>query len=118
LHRARSNLILAGIVLEGVDPADHCFDAQQAAEKSIKAVFVRRGIDYPYTHDIAKLLRLLEQAGVPIPKYLLAAVKLTRYATLDRYPGSGSRTTEHKRRQAVRIAEKVLRWAERKIAAR
>jgi len=48
-------------VLEGVNPADHCFDTQQAAEKSIKAVFVRRGIEYPYTHDIAKLLRLLDK---------------------------------------------------------
>jgi len=54
---------------------------------------------------------------VKIPKYLLAAIKLTRYATLDRYPGSGARTTEQKRRQAVRIAEKALRWAERHVAA-
>lgn len=61
MSRAKSNLILAAAVLEGVNPADHCFDTQQAAEKSIKAVFVRRGIEYPYTHDIAKLLRLLDK---------------------------------------------------------
>lgn len=33
-----------------------CYHAQQAAEKSIKAVMVRRQIEFPYTHDLKKLV--------------------------------------------------------------
>ncbi len=118
LYRARSNLIRAKVVLEGVDLADNCFDAQQAAEKSLKAVFIQGGIAFPFTHDIATLIRLLDRAGVSVPKYLRAADKLTQYATLGRYPESGLTTTERKRKHLVKLAEKVLRWAERKVAAK
>jgi HEPN domain-containing protein len=43
---------------------DLCFDAQQAAEKPIKALFVRRGEKFPYTHDLKDLLKILERNGV------------------------------------------------------
>lgn len=42
LRWAKSNLTLAGTALKDVDFADLCFDAQQAAEKAIKAVFIHR----------------------------------------------------------------------------
>jgi hypothetical protein len=35
---------------------DLCFDAQQAAEKAIKAVFIRRGERFPFVHDLDDLL--------------------------------------------------------------
>ncbi len=43
ISRAKSNLALARTVNPDVDLEDLCFDAQQAAEKSVKAVFIRRG---------------------------------------------------------------------------
>ena len=43
LRRARSNLVHAQAVEDEVDLAELCFDAQQAAEKAIKAVFIHRG---------------------------------------------------------------------------
>ena len=43
LNRARSNLLRAREVVQGVYLEDLCFDAQQAAEKAIKAVFVIHG---------------------------------------------------------------------------
>ncbi len=49
LNRARSNFIRAGQALEGVYLEDLCFDAQQSVEKAIKAVFIKHGIDFPYT---------------------------------------------------------------------
>jgi HEPN domain-containing protein len=53
LKRAKGNLALA----KQPKPKeafwdDLCFDAQQAAEKSIKAVLVHREIDFPKTHNI------------------------------------------------------------------
>jgi HEPN domain-containing protein len=38
INRARSNLVRAQTTLPGVYLEDLCFDAQQAAEKAIKAV--------------------------------------------------------------------------------
>ena len=37
---------------------DLCFEAQQAAEKAIKAVLVFKGIKLRFVHDIAELLTL------------------------------------------------------------
>ena len=53
LNRARSNLALAETCAAGVYLEDLCFEAQQAAEKAIKSVMVRRAVEYPYVHDLA-----------------------------------------------------------------
>src|SRR5437660_1605324 len=59
LNRARSNLIRAQHVRPDVYLEDLCFDAQQAAEKAIKSVFIHRGQSFPYIHDLANLLKRL-----------------------------------------------------------
>jgi HEPN domain-containing protein len=115
ISRAKSNLALARNVIPEADLEDLCFDAQQAAEKSIKAVFVKRGENFPYSHDLDKLLRLLEKSGVKIPKFVNEAHELTQYAHLTRYPGLADPVTPREYRRAVRIAAAVLRWAERKV---
>jgi hypothetical protein len=43
LNRAKSNLARAQQPLADVYLEDPCFDAQQAAEKAIKAMFIHRG---------------------------------------------------------------------------
>ena len=64
LHRARSNLARAkaDIRLTHVYLEDLCFDAQQAAEKAIKAVLLKLGAPFPYVHDLAELLDLVHKA--------------------------------------------------------
>ena len=49
---------------------DLCFDAQQAAEKAIKAVLIARGVYFPLVHDLARLLTILGQSGETIPRPL------------------------------------------------
>lgn len=44
LNRAQSNLGLAKSLVPHIYLEDYCFNAQQAAEKAIKAVMVLRGI--------------------------------------------------------------------------
>lgn len=90
---------------------DLCFDAQQAAEKAIKALLVKKGVAFPYVHDIAHLLDLLEQTGVQIPDPVRRAEDLTRYAVVTRYPGVAEPVTESHYREAVASAEAVVRWA-------
>ncbi|MFI5456724.1 MAG: HEPN domain-containing protein [Isosphaerales bacterium] len=115
LNRARSNPALAGKMAPDVYLEDLCFDAQQAAEKAIKAVFIHRGVTFPYVHDLARLRRLLERSGLKIPKYVKEVKELTRFAMVTRYPGLARPVTTRKYRRAVRIAGAVVRWAERQI---
>ncbi len=86
LNRAKSNLALAGSILPGVDFEDLCFDAQQCAEKAIRAIFIGRGETFPFIHDLEKLLGILQENGLTIPKYIWEAEELSQYAAKTRYP--------------------------------
>jgi HEPN domain-containing protein len=67
LSRARSNLALAKNETVGAFFEDLCFEAQQAAKKGMKAVFVQNGVSFPYIHDLDELLQRLERSGRKIP---------------------------------------------------
>lgn len=112
LNRARSDLALAQNRIEGVYFEDLCFHAQQAAEKAIKAVLIGRDVEFPYIHDVGRLLELVSKAGVSIPNAVEEAATLTRFAVLNRYPGLGPSPTEDHHSSAIRSAKSVLRWAE------
>jgi HEPN domain-containing protein/predicted nucleotidyltransferase len=116
INRARNNLARAGQVAPDAYLEDLCFDAKQAAEKAIKAVFIRRGLQFPYVHDLRQLLQLLNQGGSKVPKYVWRAGDLTRFAFEARYPGQFPPVTPRPYRRALRIAKDVVRWAERQIA--
>ena len=115
LGRARSSLTLSAAKTPGVLYEDLCFQAQQAAEKALKAVFVSRKIPYPYTHDINALLSGLEQHGIAIPEPLWRAVTLTSYASNTRYPGTATPVTKEEYTVAVRLRKDVLLWAEEQV---
>jgi HEPN domain-containing protein len=110
MNRARSNLTLARSAVAGVDLEDLCFEAQQAAEKSIKAVLIDRGIEFPFIHDLLRLLRLLEEAGEQVPQEIREADRLTRFATVSRYPGADP-IPKSVYEDAVALAETVVNWA-------
>ena len=119
LRRARANLIrakadrdLAGALYE-----DLCFDAQQAAEKAIKAVLVSQGVDFPKTHSLADLLTIAADAGLTVPDGMRDAPRLTRYAVETRYPGPWEELTREDYQQAIDLAEASLRWAESLIGS-
>lgn len=115
LNRARSNLTLARSDTVGAYLENLCFEAQQAVEKAVKGVFVHREVAFSYTHDLKKLLKRLERGGVKIPKYVRQADELSPFAVLTRYPGLVRPVTKRQHRRAVRIADAVLRLAERQI---
>ncbi len=115
LNRARSNLALAKNRIPGAYPEDLCFEAQQAAEKSIKAVLILRQIVFPYVHDLARLVSLIENSGETVPEGLIEAERLSVYAVITRYPGVVRPVSEEEYMEAVEIAEFVVRWAEELI---
>ncbi len=114
-RHAPSDLALAraqdrpGVLLEAL-----CFHAQQAAEKALKAVLLRRGIEFPRTHDIEALLNLLP-ADVEMTADVEEARVLTQYAVVTRYPGTEEPLTQGEYQDAMRVADAVVHWAERII---
>ena len=61
------------------------FHAQQAVAKAVKAALMRRGVRYPFTHDIAVLLKLAHQGGLPLPGDSEDTPHVIPFGTLFRY---------------------------------
>jgi HEPN domain-containing protein len=115
LNRARSDLLLAKSQQEGIYLEDLCFHAQQAAEKAVKALLIRRSVDFPYVHDIGQLFTLLEEAGQEIPEMVKQAERLTRFAVFTRYPGLAHPISEEEYEEAIKIAQEVIFWVQERI---
>ena len=115
LNRAKSNLAMASSRAPGAYLEDLCFEAQQAAEKAIKAVMMKRDIEFPFVHDLNRLMSILEQAGESVPEGVRRAELLTKYATATRYPGAMEPVSDQEYADAIVIGEAVVRWAEEVI---
>jgi HEPN domain-containing protein len=93
----------------GIGDAIVGFHAQQAIEKSLKAVLSARMIEFRRTHDLISLLDLLQDNGVLAPPEADWLDELNPYAVEARYgtiePGGLDRT------RALRAAKHVLQWA-------
>jgi len=112
INRAKSNLALAEKMGQNIYLEDLCFNTQQAVEKAIKSLLIKYGIDFPFTHDIAKLITLLLKTELDIPEFVEQAVGLTPYATFARYPNSDTPVTDDDYKEALEIAEKIVNWVE------
>lgn len=113
LNRARSSLARAKHRIPEVYLEDLCFDAQQAAEKAIKALLIRLGVHFPRLHDLNELLSLVEKGGGTVPDYVKKAAALTEYAVESRYPGMAEPVIEEEYLDVVAIAEGVVGWVEK-----
>ena len=109
LSYAYDDLCLAKNTLETMK--DGCpyrlvaYHAQQCAEKRLKAYLVFHNIDFPYSHDISRLLELCAEKANWTGK-LQNAEELSMYA-IARYPEDGAEVTEEDARSATAIAEGV-----------
>ncbi len=118
MNHARSDLTLAKIARHNDVLLDNlCFHAQQATEKSLKAVSIHRNIDFPKTHNIKLLLDSLKSA-IAIPEEISRSSILTDYAVTSRYPGKYEEIAESEYLEAIAIAEKVFAWAKSIIGIR
>ena len=112
LRKAASDLSAARALARDPEQQDDVvgFHAQQAVEKSLKAVLAVRGFEIPRTHDLDLLTRLVGGDGDELvdSKALSPWAVATRYddvdATLDR-------------REAVEIADRSLTWAGERVEA-
>jgi HEPN domain-containing protein len=90
------------------------YHAQQCAEKYLKAYLVFHVIDFPYTHDLQRLLALCS-AQSSWAERLSDVEELNPYATTVRYPGEHLVVSEAKARRAVEIAERIQQVVRRAL---
>ena len=82
------------------------YHAQQCAEKYLKAFLVYHRIDFPYTHNIGRLLELCAEKG-EWAKDLPEADELTPFAIAARYPSQDEAVTREESLGAIEIASKI-----------
>lgn len=81
-------------------------------ETAFKALLLHRGIRFPYIHDLAELINLLEGGGSP-PVTIREAVRLNEYAVAARYPGLAEPVSpEEYQEEALALAKDVVDWIE------
>ena len=83
------------------------FHAQQAAEKSLKALLVARQVEFPKTHDIEHLVELVALDDAALAEALADAAELTPFGVEYRYPGEYAPVTAETARECVSTARKV-----------
>lgn len=85
------------------------FHAQQACEKCLKAALAADGAEVPRTHDLLRLVELLEARGISIPARAHWIDALSPYAVEARYgmvePGKLDR------QRTLATIDEVLAWA-------
>ena len=91
------------------------FHGQQAVEKYLKAVLALNEVPVRRTHDIGALLGQLAELGVELPDGLDAALELTPYSVLERYP-MAREAEALDRKRLLGIVSHVRAWAEGVIA--
>ena len=93
----------------GIGDALIGFHAQQAVEKSLKAVLSSHAIEFRRTHDLATLLDLLQDNGLEAPPAADWLDELNPYAVEARYgmvdPGCLDRP------HALDVVTQVIAWA-------
>ncbi len=82
------------------------YHAQQCAEKHLKAYLVFRSIDFPFTHNLGRLIELAQEDR-SWPDALLEAETLTPYAITARYPVEDEPVSAEEADCAIAIAEQT-----------
>lgn len=88
-----------------------CFHAQQAAEKSLKALIISKALPggLPKVHDLSFLLNQLKNTVLIDEKYFDYADSLTPYAVSAKYPNELFLKDEHAEK-AIKYAEEIYLW--------
>jgi HEPN domain-containing protein len=90
------------------------FHAQQAAEKSLKAVLASKSVDFPRTHNLALLIDLLSGQNLSLPPDFQNLPQLTPYGATLRYDiePEGDAERAFDRTLALEMARRTAAWAQ------
>jgi len=90
------------------------FHAQQAVEKSLKAVLFRNAIEFPRLHDLAALANILIDHGIDPPCTPDELRILNPFAVAFRYEDVDLDLLT--REEAAHIVDRIRRWAGDRIS--
>ena len=107
-HSLEGGDFLAGLV---------CYHAQQAVEKAIKAVLIFLQIEFPFTHEIEPLLKLVPE-GWNVREVPITPKQLNYWAIAGRYPTDLPEPVEENAWEAFRRARGVMESVTRDLTAR
>ena len=85
-----------------------CYHAQQAVEKSLKAVLYSRDNEVEGTHSIPRLLNLVNKENFIVDMDIRDARRLTRFATMTRYADRRIVVTEEDAELGLKYAKQIL----------
>ncbi len=87
LNKCRQDVKGLESLIDNVAMSDENFGflAQQIVEKSLKALLSHNGISFPFTHDIEKLLRLMQEVDRTLAEEYSDLIDLNDFAVQFRY---------------------------------
>jgi HEPN domain-containing protein len=83
------------------------FHAQQAAENYLKALLTKRQLEFPKTHEIRRLLELLNASDHEVSEALLDVKWLDPFGVEIRYPSDQPDTIPGDERRVLQLAERT-----------
>ena len=108
LSKAENDLTAIRMCLRAGQALDTaCFHAQQAAEKAIKAYLIAYDIDFPFIHNLERLVDLCATREPSFQSIKTLGESLTPYAVDLRYELDFQPTTE-RAREAYEAAVKII----------
>jgi HEPN domain-containing protein len=115
LRKAREDeFALEKLIGDPTSPDDILgFHAQQAVEKTLKAVLALHSVRFPFIHDLKTLVDLVRKNKISFPPELDEVKHLTPFATVFRYeylPAEPRRALD--RPWALELVRRVRAWAE------
>lgn len=116
LEKARGDAYLLSTASKDGRVADWIlgFHAEQAIEKSLKAVLALREIDYPRTHNLRVLAGLVRSIGITLPPDVDRLGEFTPYGAVTRYESVADFEVaeEYDREWSLECVERTVAWAE------
>lgn len=107
LDKAREDLEVAQVLYEKAFFEPTAFHCQQAAEKSLKAVYVHKFAELVKTHELGFLAE-----KVSIPKELFSnCERLNSFFLSPRYPSMREKVSHDDAQLALKDAREVFEWA-------
>jgi HEPN domain-containing protein len=115
LERARGDALVVERLTDDPEIPDHVvgFHAQQAVEKLLKAVLSHHGVNYGRTHDLSRLVELVEMKNLALPPDAHRLATLTPWATGLRYGDDPVDPGPLDREGALGLIATVRDWASR-----
>lgn len=116
IRKAKGDLRAMALTLRPGALEACCFHAQQAVDKSLKGYLVAKDRDFPFTHDLEKIIDIATKEDPAFLLHCNAAKIPTPYAVELRYDQQRDVTMESAR-EASKMARDIFRFIQDRLPA-